>query len=84
MGRGRLGRSKCLGATDQLWGKLARAGGGGWGGEGYLCERRGLWGLGLGGSQKMGPEPGRSWQVIVREEMLWAIMTALPPPELGA
>lgn len=55
----------------------------GWG-EGYLCERRGLWGLGLGGSQKMGPEPGRSRQVIVREEMLWAIMTALPPPELGA
>ena len=61
----------------------------GWGrwlglGEGYLCERRGLWGLGLGGSQKMGPEPGRGRQVRVREEMLWAIMTALPPPELGA
>lgn len=32
----------------------------------------------------MGPEPGRSRQVRVREGMLWVRMTALPPPELGA
>uniref|UniRef100_F6RVH1 peptidylprolyl isomerase n=3 Tax=Equus TaxID=9789 RepID=F6RVH1_HORSE len=51
------------GQRSGSWGLLARAGGGGWGrGEGDLCGRRGLWGWGLGGSQKMGPESGRSRQ----------------------
>lgn len=97
-GRGRLESVGCYGIGKGASGEIkvfrgdrpaVGEAGPGWGrwlgwGEGYLCERRGLWGLGLGGSQKMGPEPGRSRQVIVREEMLWAIMTALPPPELGA
>lgn len=70
--RGRLGKSKCSGATilrgKQLWPGLGAVVGvgeaiyvsagdcGGWGWEG----------------QKMGPEPGKGRQVRVREEMLWA------------
>ena len=48
LGRGRLGRSKCLGATDQLWGKLVRAGGGGWGGGGLFMRAQGIGGVGAG------------------------------------
>lgn len=50
LGRGAWGdqsvqlQTSCGGKLAPGWGRLGL-------GEGYLCERRGLWGLGLGGSQ---------------------------------